>query len=100
MISKAAGEVIQEKDRAKQIKAITKQADSELKSMNKYFNKASKEIVEMTTRSDVTREEIYAYFEKVEKQREAFQEELIKLRFQARNMVDRQEWEAMYAKLK
>ncbi len=95
----AAAEVIKDKDRVKQIKAITKEADKKMKSLNKYFNKTSKELVEIVTRSDSTREEVNIYFDKVEKRREEFQEELIKLRFRAVNLTSRQEWEAMYAKI-
>ena len=99
VFNKAAGDVIEDKDRVKQIKAITKQANKEVRSITKRFNNASKEAVEMMTRSDVTREEIFAYFNQIEKEHEAFQEALIKLRFQARDLMSQEEWEAMYARI-
>ena len=96
----AAAEVIKDKDRVKQIKVITKQADKKRKSLEKYFNKTSKELVGIITRPDLNVEEVNTYFDEVEKRREEFQEEMIKLRFQAKNLTSRQEWEAMYAKIK
>jgi Spy/CpxP family protein refolding chaperone len=96
----AAADVIEDKERVKQIKDITKEADKEMKALNKYFKSTSEEIVEMMTRSDVTREELNASFDKVENRREEFQEALIQLRFQAVNLLSREEWEAMYAKVK
>jgi len=43
----AAKEATQDKDRAKQMVAITKQADKEFKSFTKNVNKLSKQLVQM-----------------------------------------------------
>ena len=100
MYNKAAQSVIQDKGRAKQIKAITKEANKEFKTVYKYFNKSSKELVEAVTRPDVTEEQLITLFDGIETRREEFQEKIIKLRFQAKGLTSPAEWEAMQAELK
>ena len=95
----AADKVIEDKARVKQIKAITKEADKELKAFNTDFKNSSKELVDTITCEDVTRAEVDATFDTVEARRAEFQEKIIALRFKAKNLVDRKEWEAMYASM-
>ncbi len=94
----AAKDVIADKQIVSQIKAVTKSADKEMKAWGKDVKKISKEFAEMNRNYDLTEAEMNAYLKGVDTRRDAFQDKLIKLRFQARNLVSREQWEAMYAK--
>ena len=96
----AAKEVIQDKDRAKQVVAITKEADKEFKSYIKNLNARSKQLVEMNKDYNLTREEIDAFYIKSDKRRRAFLERFVELRFQAKNQVTPEEWRTIYAKIR
>ena len=96
----AAKEVIKDTDRAKQVVAVTKEADKEFKSYNKHINKVSKQLVQMNADYNLTREEIDSFYIQSDKRRRAFLERFIELRFQAKNLVTAEEWQAMYAKIR
>lgn len=96
----AAKEVIKDKDSAKQVVAITKEADKEFKSFTKHINKASKQLVQMNAEYNLTREEIDSFYVQSDERRRAFLERFIELRFQAKNLVTAEEWQAMYAKIR
>jgi peptidoglycan hydrolase CwlO-like protein len=92
----AAKKVVQDKSTVKQIATITKEADKEVKSLHKEIEKASKQLVTMNTNYDLTRDELNTFLAQGDKRREQFQDRLIELRFQAKNLVILEEWEAMY----
>ena len=94
----AAKEVIEDKDRTKQVVAITKQADKEFKSFTKNINKLSEELVQMNADYNLTREEIDSFYIQTDKRRMAFLDRFIELRFQAKNLVTAEEWQAMHGK--
>ena len=96
----AAKEVIQDKDRAKQVVAITKEADKEFKSFTKNVNKLSKQLVQMNKDYNLTREKIDSFYTQTDKRRMAFLEKFVELRFQAKNLVTAEEWQAMYIKIR
>jgi hypothetical protein len=96
----AAKEVINDKDRTKQVVAVTKQAEKEFKSYIKNLNNRSKQLVEMNKDYNLTREEIDAFYIKSDKRRRAFLERFVELRFQAKNQVTLEEWRAIYAKIR
>jgi len=52
----------------------------------------------MNKNYDLTETEMKIALNQADIRREAFQEELIKLRFQAKNLMSWVEWDAMYAK--
>ena len=96
----AAKAVIKDKDRAKQVVAITKAADKEFKSFTKNVNNLSKQLVQMNKDYNLTREEIDTFYLQADKSRKAFLERFVELRFQAKNLVTAEEWQAMYAKIR
>ena len=96
----AAKEVIQDKDRAKQVVAITKEADKEFKSFTKNVNKLSKQLVQMNKDYNLTREKIDSFYTQTDKRRMAFLEKFVELRFQAKNLMTAEEWQAMYIKIR
>jgi hypothetical protein len=96
----AAKEVIQDKDKAKQVVAITKQADKEFKSFTKNINKLSEQLVLMNKDYNLTRSEIDSFYLQTDKRRRAFLEKFVELRFQAKNQVTAEEWQAMYIKIR
>ena len=49
---------------------------------------------------NLTREEIDAFYIKSDKRRRAFLERFVELRFQAKNLLTAEEWQAMYAKIR
>jgi len=95
----AAKEGIKDKDRSKQVVAITKRADKEFKSFNKNIGKLSKQLVQMNADYNLTREEIDSFYNQSDKSRMAFLERFIELRFEAKNLMTPEEWEAIYTKI-
>ena len=93
----AAKEVIKDENRAKQVVAITKEADKEFKSFNKHVIELSKQLVPMNIDYNLTQEEVDSFFNQSDKRRMAFLERFIELRFQAKNLLTAEEWQAMYA---
>jgi len=96
----AAKEFIKDEDRAKQVVALTKQADKEFKSYLKILNNRSKQLVERNKDYNLTKEELDAFYANSDKRRRAFLERFIELRFQAKNHMTAEEWQAMYAKIR
>ena len=96
----AAKDVIVDKVVVKQIKLVTKAADKEMKAWGKGVKEISKQIAEMNRNDDLTKAEMDAYLKWTDTRRDAFQERLIKLRFEAKKLVTLEQWEAMYAKVK
>jgi hypothetical protein len=91
----AAEEVIKDKDRAKQVAAITEQADAEIKSFTENLEKLSEQFVEMNRNYDLTRAEIDAVSLQAKKNRTAFLKKYVELRFQMKELVTADEWQAM-----
>jgi hypothetical protein len=100
IVRDAAKEVIEDKDRAKQVVAITKEADKEFKSFTKNVNKLSKQLVQMNKDYNLTREKIDSFYTQTDKRRMAFLEKFVELRFQAKNLMTAEEWQAMYIKIR
>ncbi len=94
-----AKEVLQNKHQIEAIQSITKTADKELKSWQKEVKKISEQVVEMNKKYDLTHEEINTLFTQADKQLAGHQEKLINLRFQAKNLVSQEEWEAIHASI-
>ena len=95
----SADKVLKDKDRTKQIKVITKEADKALKSLVNNINDHSKKLVSLNANYNMSREDLDAFLSQGDQYREQFQERLIELRFQAKNLLTREEWEAMYAQI-
>lgn len=96
----AAKEGIKDKDRSKQVIAITKKADKEFKSYNKNIGKLSKQLVQMNADYNLTREEIDSFYNQSDKSRMAFLEKFIELRFKAKDLMTPEEWQAMYTMIR
>ena len=96
----ASKAVIKDKDRSKQVVAVTKEADKEFKSFTKNVHNLSKQLVQMNKDYNLTREEIDTFYLQADKSRKAFLERFVELRFQAKNLVTAEEWQAMYAKIR
>lgn len=95
----SAENVIPDQQIVKQIKEITEAADREMKAWQKEAGKISQQIAQMNRDHDLSESEMNTVLNQADLRREAFQEELIKLRFQAKNLISWVEWEAMYTKL-
>ena len=95
----SADKVLKDKERIKQIKVITKEADKELKLLSKSINNESKKLVTLNANYDLTREELDNFIAQQDQYREQFQKRLIEWRFQAKALLNREEWEAMYAQV-
>ena len=92
-----AKDVLQNKHQIEAIASVTKTADKQLKSWAKEVKKISKQLVEMNKKYDLTHEEINTLFTQADKQLAGHQEKLINLRFQAKNLLSQEEWEAIHA---
>ena len=92
-----AKDVLQDKHQIEAIASVTKTADKQLKSWAKEVKKISKQLVEMNKKYDLTHEELNTLFTQADKQLAEHQEKVINLRFQAKNLVSQEEWEAIYA---
>ena len=95
----AAKDVIADKQIVRQIEAVTGNADDELKAWNEDAKEISKHLAKMNQEYDLTPAELQSYLAYADRSREAFQEKLIQLRFQARDLMSQKDWEAMYAKV-
>jgi galactokinase len=93
-----AEEVIQDKDRAKQVVAITKQADDEYESFTENLEKLAEQGIKINQDYNVTREEVDALTVKADNNRKAFLEKYIELRFQVKDLVTAEEWQVIQAK--
>ncbi|MBW1752019.1 MAG: hypothetical protein JRJ46_02725 [Deltaproteobacteria bacterium] len=92
-----AKDVLQDKHQIEAIASVTKTADKQLKAWAKEVKKISKQAVEMNNKYDLTQEELNTLFAQADKQLAEHQEKVINLRFQAKNLVSQEEWEAIYA---
>ena len=99
VFKEAAAEVIADKQIVRQIEAVTGNADDELKAWNEDAKEISKHLAKMNQEYDLTPAELQSYLAYADRSREAFQEKLIQLRFQARDLMSQKDWEAMYAKV-
>jgi len=91
-----ADEVIKDKDRAKQVISITKQADEAYETFAENLDELSKQLVQMNKNYDLTREEIDTFSGKVKENRMAFLNKYVDLRFQVKDLVTAEEWQAMH----
>jgi len=94
----AAEESIQDKDRAKQVVAITEQADEEFESFTENVEKLSKQLAQMNKDYNMTREEMDSFTIKANKNRKAFLDKYVELRFQMKDLITAEEWQAMHVK--
>lgn len=99
MFKDAAGDVISDRQIVRQVKAVTEAADDEMKAWQKDAKEISKRLAEMNRDYELTPAEMNTFIDYADSRREAFQEKLIDLRFQAKNLMSQEEWEAMYAKV-
>ncbi|MBW1752762.1 MAG: hypothetical protein JRJ46_06590 [Deltaproteobacteria bacterium] len=90
----AAEEFIKDKDRAKQVISITKQADEAFEEFAENLDKLSKQLPQMNKDYNLTREQMDAFSSKVKKNRTAFLEKFVELRFQISKLVTAEEWQA------
>ena len=91
----AAEEFIKDKDRAKQVISITKQADDEYETFAENVDKLSKQFVKINKNYNLTRAEMDEFSSQVKKNRTAFFEKFIELHFQVINLTTAEEWQAM-----
>ena len=91
----AANEFIKDKDRAKQVVSITKQADEEFELFTENLDELSEQLVQMNKDYNLTREEMDSFSIQAKKNLTAFLEKYVELRFQAKNLVTAEEWQAM-----
>ena len=99
VFKEAAAEVIADKQIVRQVEAITENADEELKAWDEDVKQISKHLARMNREYDLTPAELQTYLAYADSRREAFQEKLIQLRFQARDMMNQSQWEAMYTRV-
>jgi len=99
VFKEAAADVISDKQIVKQIDAMTSEADKEMKAWLKESGKISKQFSRMNQNYDQTKMEMNAFLEQADSSRDEFLEKIIQLRFQVKNLMSQEEWEAMYAKI-
>ena len=93
-----AKEAIQDKDRAKQVIYLTKQADEGFESFAKKVEKRSKQLAKMNKDYNVTREEMESQSVKGLNNRKEFFDKYVEIRFQIKELVTAEEWKAMHPK--
>ncbi|MBW1897289.1 MAG: hypothetical protein JRI47_09550 [Deltaproteobacteria bacterium] len=91
----AAEEIIKDKNRAKQVVSITKQADEEFETFAENLDKQSKQLVQMNKDYNLTREEMDSFSIQAKKNLMALLEKYVELRFQMIDLVTAEEWQAM-----
>jgi hypothetical protein len=87
---------VADRGRAKEIIAITKDADKEVKAFTKDLKKASKRLVTLNSNYNVTRDELNEFLDEFDQHQVQFQERIVDLRFQARDLMTPEEWQAVY----
>lgn len=97
MYMPTARDVLQNKHQIEAIGSITETADKMLKSWAEEVKKISEQAIEMNKKYDLAHEELNTLFTQADKQLAEHQEKLINLRFQAKNLVSQEEWEAIHA---
>ena len=98
-IKEAAEEVINDRDRAKQVIAITKEADEALETFTDKLDEQAAQYVDLNANYNATREEMYALSTEVGKSRREFLEQFAALRFDLQEYVTKEEFEEI-AKLR
>ena len=99
-IAKAAEEVIQDKDTAGQVIAITEQANESLVAFNEKLQEHGKQYAELNADYLATREELQAMANEISKGRRQFLEQLVAFRFQLQDLVTADEFQEMVVKRK
>ena len=97
-IRDAAEEVIKDKDKARQVISITEQADEAYESFAENLDELSEQFVQMNKNYDLTRAEMDSISIQANKNRMAFLEKYVELRFQIKDLVTAEEWQAMHGK--
>jgi hypothetical protein len=91
----AAEEVIKDKDRAKQVVSITKQADEEYETFTENLEGLSEKFVQLNTDYDLRQAEIDAFTRQAENNRMEFLDNYVDLVFQMKGLMTEDEWMAM-----
>jgi len=99
-IRDAADAVIKDKDRAKQVISITKQADEYLESLTEKLGEQGEQYADLNANYNTTREEHYALSHEIGKNRREFLEQLVELRFQIQDLVTAEEYQEIVIKRK
>ncbi len=94
----SAKATIQDKDRAKQVVAITKQLDEEFETFTENVEKLAEQVAKINQEYSVTREELDAFAVKAKNNRKAFLDKYVEIRFQLKDLVTAEEWQAIQAK--
>jgi len=94
-VKDAAEEVIKDKHRARQVVSITKQADEELELFTENLEKLSKQFVEMNKGYNLTREGLDSFSLQTKGNRMRFLNKYVELRFQMKDLMTAEEWQAM-----
>ena len=97
IFEKGVKQEIADQTRAKQIRKIIDEADDEIKAFTKGLNKDAKELLDLTTNFDTSREALSRFALRADQDRDEFQERLIKLRMQIKSLTTEDEWTAIYA---
>jgi Na+-transporting NADH:ubiquinone oxidoreductase subunit NqrC len=93
-------EVIEEKDRQKEILDVTKQADSAVKQWRNEVKKVwAEELKRLLTNYDATEAEFEVFFDRSEQSRKAMQAAILDARYQFVGLMSEAEWNEMYAKI-
>lgn len=92
-VKEAADEVIDDRDRAQQVIAITKEADEALEAFTDKLDEQAALFVELNANYNATREEMYAWSTEVAKNRREFLEQVVAFRFEFQGHVTEEEFE-------
>jgi hypothetical protein len=92
-VKEAADKVIEDRDRAKQAIAVTKEADEALESFTDKLDEQAALFVELNANYNATREEMYVWSTGVAKDRREFFEQLVAFRFEFQSHLTEAEFE-------
>ena len=95
-IGDLAAEIIKDKDRAKQVMVVIEQADESYETFSENLNNLSEQLVSLNRNYDTTHTEIESLSTEVKRNRMAFLNKYVELRFQLKDLVTDEEWKAMH----
>lgn len=88
---------IAEKTRVKQIEKLIETADDEMETHTKRLDDASKKLLKLTRDYSTNLAELDQFLSRIDREHDAFQEQLIQVRMQIKKEVTKEEWASIYA---
>lgn len=90
-------ESISEPERQKEIKSLVDDMEKELKDFNKQLKKSSKTLAKLNRNHNSRREDLENVLDELNGRRVNSQEKLLEIRFEMKERMSREEWQAVFS---